>query len=41
MSGRSATPVAVLTERPVGLYLRRLMRIRNTAIRLKAQRSRG
>ena len=35
------TPVAVLTERPVGLYLRRLMRIRNTAVRLKAQRPRG
>lgn len=35
------TPVAGLTERPVGLYLRRLMRIRNTAIRLKAESARG
>ena len=35
------TPLAVLTERPVGLYLRRLMRIRNAAIRLKAQSARG
>ena len=32
------TPLAIVTERPVGLYLRRLMRIRNAAIRLKAER---
>lgn len=35
------TPVAVMTERLVGLYLRRLMRIRNAAIRLKAQSGPG
>ena len=35
------TPLAVVTERPVGVYLRRLMRIRNVAIRLKAERARG
>lgn len=35
------TPLAVLTERGVGLYLRRLMRIRNAAIRLKAERAGG
>lgn len=35
------TPVALLTERLIGRYLRRLMRIRNAAIRLKAQRSQG
>jgi ligand-binding SRPBCC domain-containing protein len=35
------TPVAVLTERLVGRYLRRLMRIRNAAIRLKAESARG
>jgi ligand-binding SRPBCC domain-containing protein len=35
------TPVAVLTEWPVGLYLRRLMRTRNAVIRLKAESARG
>jgi ligand-binding SRPBCC domain-containing protein len=35
------TPMAVMTERLVGLYLRRLMRIRNAAIRLKAQSGPG
>jgi len=35
------TPVALLTERLVGLYLQRLMRIRNAAIRLKAESLRG
>jgi len=35
------TPLAILTERVVGLYLRRLMRIRNEAIQLKAQGARS
>ena len=32
------TPVALLTQRPVGMYLRRLMRIRNGAICEQARR---
>lgn len=35
------TPLAFLTEWPIGRYLRRLMRIRNEAIRLTAERARG
>ncbi len=30
------TPLGLLTERPVGIYLRRLMRIRNAAIQARA-----
>jgi ligand-binding SRPBCC domain-containing protein len=35
------TPLAILTERAVGLYLRRLMRVRNAAIQLKAHGARS
>jgi hypothetical protein len=30
-------PVGVVTNRPVEIYLRRLMRLRNAAIRAKAE----
>ena len=35
------TPLGVLTKRPVGAYLRRLMGTRNSAIRTKAQSAPG
>ncbi len=35
------TPLRFLTERPVGTYLRRLIRMRNATIRTKAQSARS